>query len=135
MWERHDCYRTRDQAGWLRHPLNPDNNVNYTVEESGLPTGEWTTDPGHPLFATMPRLRNNTLVLGYQQAFIDKVLSYTRRYGHVLYNMNNETREHHCFGEYWADYILAKARAAGRRIELTDACAMFVLCPCLFGRG
>ena len=84
LWERHDCYRTRDQAGWLRHPYNPDNNVNYTAEESGLPTGEWTTDPGHPLFATVPRLQNNTLVLRYQEAFIDKVLSCTLPYDHVL---------------------------------------------------
>jgi hypothetical protein len=48
------------------------------------------------------------------------VLSYTLRHDHVLYNMNNETKEHHWFGEYWADYVLAKARAAGKRIELTD---------------
>ena len=120
LWERHDCYRTRDQAGWLRHPFNPDNNVNYTAEESGLPTGEWTTDPGHPLFATVPRLDNNTVVLRYQEAFIDKVLSYTLRYDHILYNMNNESKEHHSFGEYWADYILTRARTAGKRIELTD---------------
>jgi hypothetical protein len=120
LWERHDCYRTRDQAGWLRHPFNPDNNVNFTAEESGLPTGEWTTDPGHPLFTTVPRLENNTLVLRYQEAFIDKVLSYTLRYEHVLYNMNNETKEHHWFGEHWADYILAEVRAAGKGIELTD---------------
>jgi hypothetical protein len=120
LWERHDAYRTRDQAGWLRHPFNPDNNVNYTAEESRLPTGEWTTDPGHPLFATVPRLQNNTLVLRYQEAFIEKVLSYTLQYDHVLYNMNNETKEHHGFGEYWADFVLARARAAGKRIELTD---------------
>jgi hypothetical protein len=47
IWGRHDKYRTRDQAGWERHPYNPDNNVNYTAEESRLPTGEWTHDPGH----------------------------------------------------------------------------------------
>ena len=41
IWERHDCYRTRDQAGWLRHPFNPDNNTNFSEEEAGLPTGEW----------------------------------------------------------------------------------------------
>jgi hypothetical protein len=120
IWERHDCYRTRDQAGWLRHPFNPDNNVNYTAEQSGLPAGEWTTDPGHPFFATVPRLRNNTVVLPYQRAFIDKVLSYTLNYDHLLYNINNETKEHHFFGEYWADYILDRATASGKQIELTD---------------
>jgi hypothetical protein len=120
LWERHDCYRTRDQAGWLRHPYNPDNNVNYTAEESRLPTGEWRQVPGHPVFATVPRLQNNTLVLKYQQAFIDKVLSYSFEYDHVLYNMNNETQEHHYFGEYWGNYILEKAQTAGKRVELTD---------------
>lgn len=120
IWERHDKYRTRDQAGWERHPYNPDNNVNYTAEESGLPTGEWTQDPGHPFFATVPALGSNELVLGYQRAFVDKILSYTFEYSHVLYNMNNETKESNEWGEYWAEYILQRAEEHGLDIYITD---------------
>jgi hypothetical protein len=123
LWERHDTYRTRDQAGWLRHPYNPDNNVNFTAEESGLPRGAWKEErvfTGHPFFNTVPKLQDNKLVLSYQKAFIDKLLSYTIDYDHVLYNMNNETQEHHYFGEYWAAYLLKWAADAGKHIELTD---------------
>ncbi|MGF1586736.1 MAG: DUF6298 domain-containing protein [Bacteroidales bacterium] len=123
LWERHDTYRTRDQAGWLRHPYNPDNNVNFTAEDSGLPAGAWTEErvfTGHPFFNTVPKLQNNKLVLEYQRAFIDKLLSYTVDYDHILYNMNNETQEHHYFGEYWAEYLLDWASSIGKHIELTD---------------
>jgi hypothetical protein len=34
--------------------------------------------------------------------------------------MNNETREHYLFAEYWATYILEKAREKGLHIEITD---------------
>ncbi|MFP4367723.1 MAG: hypothetical protein ACLFQA_11575 [Bacteroidales bacterium] len=123
LWERHDTYRTRDQAGWERHPYNPDNNINYTSEESGLPSGEWIKqefDKNHPFFKTVPRLQDNQLVLKYQRAFIDKLLTYTEHYDHILYNMNNETQEHRYFGEYWAGYLLKWAKKHGKHIEITD---------------
>ena len=123
LWERHDTYRTRDQAGWLRHPYNPDNNVNFTAGESGLPTGEWP-DPrlytGHPFFNSVPDLMDLPLVLEYQKAFIEKLLSYTVDYDHILYNMNNETLEPVEFGKYWARYLLKWAAENGKHIELTD---------------
>jgi hypothetical protein len=120
LWERHDYYRTRDQAGWLRHPYNPDNNVNYSATESGLPTGEFPPQEGHPFFASVPSLDDNALLLRYQQAFIDKILSHSLEYEHVLYNMNNETREHHAWGQYWGSYIRDRASERGRTIEITD---------------
>jgi len=120
IWERHDFYRTRDQAGWVRQPHNPANNINYTAEESGFPEDDSVTDPGHPFFSTVPELDNNEIILPYQQAFVDKILSYTFEHNHVMYNMNNETREPNEWGEYWADYILDKALDHGIQIELTD---------------
>ncbi len=123
LWERHDTYRSRDQAGWLRHPYNPDNNINLTAEESGLPTGEWH-DPrnhtGHPFFNSVPGLMDLPKVLRYQEAFIDKLLSYTVDYDHILYNMNNETLEPVEFGKYWARHLLEWASENEKHIELTD---------------
>ena len=141
LWERHDFYRTRDQAGWIRHPYNPANNVNYSELESGFPTGEISyvsgdpasitvqilnkdgeenIDEGHPFFKTVPALDENEVVLPYQKAFIDKILSYTLKYDHVLYNMNNETREPNEWGEYWGAYILEKADERDLKIYMTD---------------
>ncbi|MGM0375879.1 MAG: hypothetical protein ACQEQ0_03835 [Bacteroidota bacterium] len=131
LWDRHDFYRVKEQGGWLYHPYNPDNNNNYTSMESGLPTGDWDwsmvyRDTRHPFFATVPRLQNfvsrpkSKLVLDFQQAYIDKLLSYSLKYDHILYNMSNEIQEHHFWGEYWAKYVLGKAEAAGKQVELTD---------------
>ena len=127
IWERHDFYRTRDQAGWVRQPFNPENNINYDSEEVGLPVGEYP-DPGediynppsHPFFRSVPTMENNTVLLPYQQAFVDKILTYTFKYDHVMYNMNNETQESNLWGEYWGNYIQEKADEEGRLIFMTD---------------
>ena len=76
-----------------KSPLNPANNINYTVEESGLET-DYPAHPGgnwQPFFYTVPTLRNNQVVLPYQQAFVDQVLKHSLAYDHVLYCMDNET--------------------------------------------
>ena len=127
IWERHDFYRTRDQAGWVRHPYNPDNNINYDPNEAGLPVGEYPgqgediyNPPSHPFFRSVPAMENNTVLLPYQQAFVDKILSYAFNYDHVMYNMNNETQESNLWGEYWGAYIQEKADERGIRIFMTD---------------
>ncbi|CAN5409102.1 hypothetical protein BH23BAC3_BH23BAC3_33780 [soil metagenome] len=127
IWERHDFYRTRDQAGWARQPFNPDNNINYESDESGLPVGEYP-EPGediynpasHPFFRSVPSMENNTLLLPYQQAFVDKILTYTFNYDHVIYNINNETQESNLWGEYWGKYIQQMADERGITIYMTD---------------
>lgn len=127
IWERHDFYRTRDQAGWVRQPYNPENNINYTADEVGLPVGEYPepgediyNPPSHPFFRSVPTMENNTALLPYQQAFVDKILSYTFQHNHVLYNMNNETQESNLWGEYWGDYIQEKADEQGIQVYMTD---------------
>lgn len=127
VWERHDFYRTRDQAGWVRQPYNPENNINYNADEVGLPVGEYPepgediyNPPSHPFFRSVPSMENNTTLLPYQQAFVDKILSYTFQHNHVLYNMNNETQESNLWGEYWGTYIQEKADEQGIQIYMTD---------------
>jgi hypothetical protein len=61
-----------------------------------------------------PLLDNNELVLRYQQAFVDKLLSYSLAYPHVLYCMNNETGERVEWGDYWAATC---AGGPGRRVR------------------
>jgi hypothetical protein len=118
VWDRFDHSR----ENWKVDPFNPQNNINYTHEESGL-AAEYPDHPSgnkQPFFFTVPELNNNAVVLGYQHKFVDKMLSYSLQYDHVLYCMDNETSASPKWGEYWARYIREKARQAGVTVELTE---------------
>ena len=118
MWDRFD----HSQRHWEESPLNPANNINYTVEESGLETA-YPVHPGgnqQPFFYTVPTLRNNQVVLPYQQAFVDQVLKHSLAYDHVLYCMDNETSGDPAWGAYWNDYIKERAQQAGKTVETTE---------------
>jgi hypothetical protein len=125
IWDPWDHYADHQSlGGWSKHPFNPANNVNYTADASGLPTrieydprGEPTE---HPFFRTVPALANNQVVLRYQQAFVDKLLSYALAHPHVLYCMNNESGERVEWGDYWAGYVRQRAAAAGVAVQITD---------------
>ena len=118
VWDRFDYSRDN----WIGHPYNPKNNVNYTHEESGL-AAEYPDHPGRnaqPFFFTTPAQRNNEIVLEHQRRYVDKLLSHTLRYAHVLYCMDNETSGEEAWATYWAEYIRAKAAEAGREVCLTE---------------
>ena len=51
---------------------------------------------------------------------MDKLLSETLQYGHVLYCMDNETAVTPAWGEYWATYIQKQAATAGQTVETTE---------------
>lgn len=62
----------------------------------------------------------HSAVLRYQQRFVDRLLAYTLKYGHVLYCIDNETSGEPAWGQYWAEYIKARAKVAGRRVHVTE---------------
>ncbi|MCH5374413.1 MAG: hypothetical protein JJ992_10570, partial [Planctomycetes bacterium] len=118
VWDRFDLSRDN----WEPHPYNPKNNVNYTYDESGFEQ-HYPDHPGRnrqPFFFTTPGQRNNTVVLPYQQRFVDKMLSYSLPFDHVLYCMDNETSGEEAWGAYWADYIHRRAGEAGKRVCVTE---------------
>jgi len=118
VWDRFDYSRNN----WEPHPYNPKNNVNYTYEQSGF-APQYPDHPGanrQPFFFTTPRQRNNTVVLRYQQRFVDRMLSHSLKYDHVLYCMDNETSAQEAWGAFWAEYIRQKATAAGVQVCLTE---------------
>lgn len=118
VWDRFD-YST---ANWEPHPYNPKNNVNYTPAEAGF-AEHYPDHPGQnkqPFFFTTPKQRNNTVVLRYQQRFVEKLLSLSLRYDHVLYCMDNETSAQAAWGAYWAEFIRERAQRAGARVCLTE---------------
>ncbi len=118
VWATFNYYR----EPWAVNPFNPINNSNYTVEESGLPT----VVKDHPVaaknnfFWSVPKERNQEVVLKYQEKFVDKLLEETLPYGHILYCMDNETAVTASWGEYWSTYIKKKATDAGRVVETTE---------------
>ncbi len=125
LWDRFDFARDN----WNRNPYNPKNNINYTVEESGLKE-TIKTHPGKresAFFRSVPALENNRVVLRYQQAQVDKMLSISLQYGNVLYCMDNETNESSEWGAYWSNYIRKKAAEAGAVTHTTEMWAAYDL--------
>lgn len=118
VWDRFD----HSLARWKLHPYNPANNVNYTYAESGF-APEYPDHPGanrQPFFFTTPRQRNNTVVLRYQQRFVEEILRHALPWPHVLYCMDNETSGEEAWSVYWAEFIQERARAAGVDVFLTE---------------
>lgn len=118
VWDRFDYSRQH----WPPHPYNPDNNINYTREDSGL-ASDYPDHPGQnqqPFFFTTPDQQNNLIVLPYQQRFVGKLLSYSLQHDHVLYCMDNETSGDPEWGRYWATFIKERAREAGKQVSVTE---------------
>ncbi|MFW6006508.1 MAG: hypothetical protein ACOCQ5_00870 [Halanaerobiales bacterium] len=119
IWATFDYYR----ENWNQeNPFNPLNNITYTLEETNLP-GEVNTHPTQTennFFRSVPAENNQKLVLKYQQKFVNKILSYTLDYGHILYCMDNETSVTPEWGKYWAQYIKDKAEKKDKKIYTTE---------------
>ena len=118
IWATFDFYR----ENWDVNPFNPKNNINYSAERTDLPL-EVPTHPiycDNPFFWSVPAHQNNMPVLEYQQAFVDKLLSCTLEFDHVLYCIDNETSVTAAWGKFWSDYIRKKATEKGKTIHVTE---------------
>src|SRR5690606_16958072 len=79
VWDRFDYVDNGGNERWQLHPYNPRNNVNYSFAESGF-AERYPDHPGanrQPFFFTTPNQRNNTVVLPFQQRFVEKLLEHT----------------------------------------------------------
>jgi hypothetical protein len=118
LWDRFDFV----SQPWQRNPYNSRNNVNYTASESGLKE-EINTHAGlreNGFFRSVPALEDNPLVLAYQRAQVDELLSRALPYGNVLYCINNETNESPEWGRYWIEMIQERAAREGAPVYTTD---------------
>ena len=123
VWDRFDYTDHVSFKTWEPNPYNPANNINYTTMESGLLAEYPNHHPGkdeQPFFHTIPGMDDNTVVRQFQEAFVDKMLSYSLPCGNVLYCMNNETSTDPVWGQYWMKYIEDKAAEAGVDVYVTD---------------
>jgi hypothetical protein len=118
VWATFDYYREQ----WQQNPFNPKNNTNYSAGDSGLPEAV----NSHPVatennfFWSVPGERNQQRVLHYQRRFVDKLLSYSLKFGSVLYCMDNETAVTPEWGKYWSEYIKGKAEEAEISVHTTE---------------
>jgi hypothetical protein len=118
IWATFDFYRDN----WAKNPFNPGNNVNYDFERSKLPAEVLT----HPIFTdnnffrSVPSKMNIAPVLWYQKRYVDKLLSYSLQYPHVLYCMDNETSVTSDWGKFWARYIQKQAQLFGKTVQTTE---------------
>ena len=101
-----DAAATIENTAWSVSAWNPDNNINYTYADTQLISGNiYVFDRN--FYEAVPTLNNDTVLLAYQQQFVDKVLSITDTYDHILYQIDNESPLPHEVGKYWAEYIQA----------------------------
>ncbi|MBF0431715.1 MAG: hypothetical protein HQK83_10580 [Fibrobacteria bacterium] len=118
VWDRFDHSRNP----WLISAWHPDNNVNYTNAESGL-ADTYPNHPGtneQPFFKTVPDMQNNTVLMRYQNSFVEKLLSYSLQHNNVLYTMDNETQADPKWAIYWSNFIKAKAQEMGKIVQTTE---------------
>ena len=125
VWDRFDFtdVRKNDPHRWeKKHPYNPQNNVNYSFNESGF-AARYPDHPGankQPFFFTTPKQRNNQVVLKYQERYVRKLLSYSLRYDHVLYCIDNETKAEPDWAEYWTSFIRSQAQERNKSVMITE---------------
>ncbi|MEQ8880958.1 MAG: DUF6298 domain-containing protein [Cyclobacteriaceae bacterium] len=105
LWDQFDI----GGSNWNRHPWNPDNNINL---ESGSLTGR------EDFFSAVDNA--DQAVMKFQRLYVDQLLSITIPYGHVLYNINNESSESGSWENYWARYIKDVAKESGKAIYVTN---------------
>ncbi len=97
-------------TAWDRNPFNPKNNINYSEAASGL--SQIFRSNGYsiinPFFnTTLPLVypfdfEIDLVVLGYQKKFVDKLLSISLNFDHVLYVIDNETNADPKWSLYWS---------------------------------
>lgn len=122
IWDRFDYTDNRGSDRWQIHPYNPKNNINYTYEQSGF-AESYPDHPGankQPFFFTTPGQWNKSVVLQYQQQFVDKMLDHALQYEHVLYCIDNETKADEEWGSYWVEYVKKRAAKEDRKVFVTE---------------
>jgi len=92
------------------HPLNPENNINW---EPG------TIENNRDFYGGSLREKKEP-VLEYQYRYIDKLLSITLNYEHILYNIQNESTLGAEWENYWAKYLKDVATSRDKKIHITS---------------
>lgn len=118
LWDPHDHSH---RGVWEDSPWNPVNNVTYDEAESSLPAVP--PRPYNPFAFYTTVEDGNRRVLALQESFIERILTLSLQYDHVLYNIMNETWTYIWEGSqwenHWARFIHAQARKIGKTVHVT----------------
>jgi hypothetical protein len=127
MWDRWDYGSVWGGAysaeAWSAYPFNPKNKVNYTADETILDEEEFNHEvhsSDYNIFRNIPELDDDPLVLTFQQAFVERMLSVTFEYDHILYCISNDSTASEEWARYWAEYIWKNAGEANVNVEITE---------------
>ncbi len=104
---------------WDKSPWNPiNNNVLAYINDSG--TG--INQKGDDFFLSIQENSNDSLLLKYQKLFVDKLLSISLAYGHVIYSISgfNSNQQLSEWNLFWANYIREKAKEKTIEIGNSD---------------
>ena len=123
VWDRFDFSREH----WEISPWRPQNNINYTGEETGL-AAAYPAHPSRdlqPFFHTVPGMDRydgvkSDRIRNYQERFVEKMLAESLEYPNVLYCMNNETSTDPKWGRFWMTFIRNRAKREGATVFCTD---------------
>ncbi|MEO9894492.1 hypothetical protein [Aurantibacter sp.] len=122
VWDRFDY----SQQFWEISPWNPRLNINYDYKQVGFDE-KYPRHPSQdvqPFFHSIPGMpkynKKIDAIYEYQEAFVNKMLSYSLHYGNVLYCMNNETMTDSKWGKHWINFIKNKAKEKGVSVNTTD---------------
>ncbi len=101
LWDQVDFGNPND-------PWRVENNINYSgFKRDGQ-------EDSYNIVET-----NDKEMLHYQQKYIDKLLSITLTYDHILYNINNESSKGNVWENYWARYVHKTADKMNRKAYVT----------------
>lgn len=126
FWDRYEYHGSSlGRKYWANSPWNPERNINYDVESSGLPVEVTPANPGsapttHPFFYTTPAQDDNQVVLPFQRAWFDRVVDLTLEHDHIIYSIGNESPEPFEWVDYWLDRLRGRAAEAGQHVDTTD---------------
>ncbi len=109
LWDWFDLSGDDVYGRFAIHPLNPENNINW---EPGTIENAWDYYGGS--------LSNgNQKALDYQHRYIDRLISISAQYDHIIYNIGNESSLGIEWDNYWAIYIKEAAKKQGKTIHVT----------------
>ena len=100
---------------WDKSPWNSKNNNVFSIP-SDLDYGK--NKNGKTFFSSIPAENNDSVLLKYQMLFVDKLLSVSMPYNHVIYSVSDTQHEQSLkeWNLFWTNYILEKT--LGHNIEI-----------------
>ncbi len=105
LWDKFDI----GTSVWKQHPWSAEANVN-------IKSDQW--NGSLDFYSTADRKAESELK--FQKQYIDKLLSVTLQFDHILYNINNESSESGGWENYWAKYIKEIATTSNKKIYVTN---------------